>query len=140
LGFKKYQGAAVEPGNIIIRQRGTQWHPGQGVGLGKDHTIYALHPGKVVLHYDIETQRRYISVDDGTLPPQPSKVALKSLVVDQINFQKYLSLDGRGRYDYAMQVIANVVESQKQEQKQRLETDLYQGKPRRFDLQDLTQL
>ena len=47
LGVKKYGGAAVRAGNIIIRQRGTKFHPGQGVGLGKDYTIFALVDGKV---------------------------------------------------------------------------------------------
>ncbi|CTQ61520.1 MAG: 50S ribosomal protein L27 [Roseibium album] len=47
LGIKKYGGEAVIPGNIIARQRGTQWHPGTGVGMGKDHTIFATVEGKV---------------------------------------------------------------------------------------------
>lgn len=47
LGVKKFGGEAVVAGNIIVRQRGTKWHPGSGVGLGKDHTIYALVDGSV---------------------------------------------------------------------------------------------
>ncbi len=47
LGVKKFGGEAVVPGNIIVRQRGTKWHPGANVGLGKDHTIFALTPGNV---------------------------------------------------------------------------------------------
>jgi large subunit ribosomal protein L27 len=47
LGVKKFGGETVIPGNIIIRQRGTKWHPGTGVGMGVDHTIYALVDGKV---------------------------------------------------------------------------------------------
>ena len=47
LGVKKFGGEAVIAGNIIIRQRGTRWHPGTGVGLGKDHTIFALVDGNV---------------------------------------------------------------------------------------------
>ena len=47
LGVKKFGGEAVIAGNIIIRQRGTKWHPGSNVGLGKDHTIYALTDGRV---------------------------------------------------------------------------------------------
>jgi len=47
LGVKKFGGEAVIPGNIIIRQRGTKWHPGNNVGLGRDHTIFALQEGKV---------------------------------------------------------------------------------------------
>jgi|TARA_R110002072_G_scaffold159872_2_gene310915 large subunit ribosomal protein L27 len=47
LGVKKFGGEAVVPGNIILRQRGTKWHPGTNVGIGKDHTIFALIDGKV---------------------------------------------------------------------------------------------
>ncbi|ADZ72561.1 50S ribosomal protein L27 [Polymorphum gilvum] len=47
LGIKKFGGEAVIPGNIIARQRGTTWHPGTGVGMGKDHTIFATVEGKV---------------------------------------------------------------------------------------------
>ncbi len=47
LGVKKFGGEAVIPGNIIVRQRGTKWHPGTGVGMGKDHTIFAIDEGRV---------------------------------------------------------------------------------------------
>lgn len=47
LGVKKFGGEAVIPGNIIIRQRGTKYHPGDNVGLGKDHTIFSLVEGSV---------------------------------------------------------------------------------------------
>jgi large subunit ribosomal protein L27 len=47
LGLKKSGGQRVVPGNIIIRQRGTKWHPGSGVGIGKDHTIFATVEGEV---------------------------------------------------------------------------------------------
>jgi len=47
LGVKKYGGETVLSGNIIIRQRGTKFHPGENVGLGKDHTIFATAPGRV---------------------------------------------------------------------------------------------
>ena len=47
LGVKKFGGEAVIAGNIIIRQRGTKYHPGPNVGMGKDHTIFALTEGKV---------------------------------------------------------------------------------------------
>jgi large subunit ribosomal protein L27 len=47
LGVKKSGGQHVIPGNIIIRQRGTKYHPGDNVGLGKDHTIFALTEGRV---------------------------------------------------------------------------------------------
>ena len=47
LGVKKYGGEAVVAGNIIVRQRGTRFHPGQNVGLGRDHTLFALQDGNV---------------------------------------------------------------------------------------------
>jgi large subunit ribosomal protein L27 len=47
LGVKKFGGEFVLAGNIIIRQRGTQWHPGANVGMGKDHTLFALEHGHV---------------------------------------------------------------------------------------------
>ena len=47
LGIKKYGGEAVIPGNIIARQRGNKWWPGEGVGEGKDHTIFATTEGAV---------------------------------------------------------------------------------------------
>ena len=47
LGIKKFGGEAVIAGNILVRQRGTKWHPGENVGLGRDHTIFALVDGHV---------------------------------------------------------------------------------------------
>ena len=47
LGIKKFGGETVIAGNIIVRQRGTQYHPGKNVGMGKDHTIFAKIAGKV---------------------------------------------------------------------------------------------
>ena len=47
LGLKTFGGEAVLAGNIIARQRGTKWHPGKNVGVGKDHTLFALIDGKV---------------------------------------------------------------------------------------------
>ena len=48
LGVKKYGGEAVIPGNILVRQRGTKFHPGANVGMGRDYTIFAKTTGKVV--------------------------------------------------------------------------------------------
>jgi large subunit ribosomal protein L27 len=47
LSVKHFGGEAVIPGNIIVRQRGTKWHPGTGVGIGRDHTIFATVAGTV---------------------------------------------------------------------------------------------
>ncbi|MCK5621323.1 MAG: 50S ribosomal protein L27 [Alphaproteobacteria bacterium] len=61
LGVKKYGGEAVIPGNIIIRQRGTKVHPGDNVGMGKDHTIFATSEGRVKFHKT--RARTTVSVD-----------------------------------------------------------------------------
>jgi len=58
LGVKKYGGEAVIPGNIIIRQRGTKVHPGNGVGMGKDHTIFAMVEGVVKFENRSRSQKR----------------------------------------------------------------------------------
>jgi len=59
---KIYGGQAIEAGNIIIRQRGTQFHPGTGVGLGRDHTLFALIDGKVEFKVSGAKNRRFVSV------------------------------------------------------------------------------
>ena len=61
LGVKKFGGEKVIPGNIILRQRGTQWHPGEGVGMGRDHTIFAEREG-VVEFKTKARDRTYVSV------------------------------------------------------------------------------
>ena len=62
LGVKKFGGEAVIPGNIIIRQRGTKYYPGTNVGMGKDHTIYALGSGRVTFATK-RNKRTYVSVE-----------------------------------------------------------------------------
>jgi len=52
LGVKKFGGQAVIAGNILIRQRGTKFHPGVGVGIGRDHTLFALTDGEVFFDRD----------------------------------------------------------------------------------------
>jgi large subunit ribosomal protein L27 len=61
LGVKKYGGEFVIPGNIIVRQRGTQFHPGENVGMGKDHTIFATAEGFVKFE-EKHGGRKFISV------------------------------------------------------------------------------
>ncbi|NOX42109.1 MAG: 50S ribosomal protein L27 [Alphaproteobacteria bacterium] len=61
LGVKKFGGENVIPGNILVRQRGTKWWPGEGVGLGRDHTIFATVPGHVKFHKGLKG-RTFISV------------------------------------------------------------------------------
>ncbi len=61
LGVKKFGGEKVIPGNIIVRQRGTKWHPGTNVGIGVDHTIFAVAEGTVTFQAKANG-RTYISV------------------------------------------------------------------------------
>jgi len=65
LGLKIFGGEQVLAGNILARQRGTKWHPGQNVGLGKDHTLFALVDGKVEFRTKAKG-RIYVSVNPMT--------------------------------------------------------------------------
>ena len=62
LGVKKFGGQHVIGGNIIIRQRGTRVYPGRNVGMGKDHTLFALSEWRVIFHSG-KLGRKYVSVD-----------------------------------------------------------------------------
>ena len=62
LGIKVFGGQSVIPGNIIVRQRGTRFHPGTNVGCGKDHTLFAKVPGKVQFAVRGPSQRKYVDV------------------------------------------------------------------------------
>ncbi len=61
LGVKLYGGETAIPGNIIVRQRGTKWFPGEGVGMGSDHTIFATVEGRVTFRKGLKG-RTFISV------------------------------------------------------------------------------
>lgn len=60
LGVKKFGGEAVVAGNIIVRQRGTKFHPGENVGMGKDHTLFALNDGSV--KFGVRRDRKVVDV------------------------------------------------------------------------------
>ena len=62
LGVKRYGGEVVLAGNIIVRQRGTEFHPGENVGMGKDHTLFALVEGLVKFTITGPKRRRTISI------------------------------------------------------------------------------
>ena len=68
LGVKKYGGEPVIPGNIIVRQRGTKVHPGDNVGIGKDHTIFAMAEGKV--KFRKTRTRTFVSVEPTPSPAE----------------------------------------------------------------------
>ena len=65
LGVKRYGGQSVIAGNILVRQRGTKFHPGENVGMGNDHTLYALKDGTVQFRY-FKRNRQCIDV----VPPE----------------------------------------------------------------------
>jgi len=62
LGVKRYGGEPVLAGNILVRQRGTRFHAGENVGIGRDHTLYALSEGKVKYQQRGLPKRRFVSV------------------------------------------------------------------------------
>lgn len=62
LGVKQYGGQVVRPGMIIVRQRGTHFHPGHYVGMGRDHTLYALVTGEVVFSVKGPLKKRTVSI------------------------------------------------------------------------------
>lgn len=66
LGVKKFGGEAVIAGNIIVRQRGTAYHPGDNVGMGKDHTLYALVDGKVNFSRKGPSYYQFVSIEKET--------------------------------------------------------------------------
>ncbi len=62
LGVKRFGGELVKAGNILVRQRGTQFHPGENVGLGKDYTLFATADGRVSFKVKGPQKRKYVSV------------------------------------------------------------------------------
>ena len=71
LGVKKFGGQSVLAGNIIVRQRGTRWYPGANVGMGKDHTLFALVDGRV--RFGTKAGRAFVSI----VPAQEAAMAAK---------------------------------------------------------------
>lgn len=69
LGLKKFGGQRVIPGNIIVRQRGTRFHPGDGVGMGRDYTLFALTEGRVAFRRTTKG-RTYISIAAPAAPAE----------------------------------------------------------------------
>jgi len=62
LGVKAFGGELIPAGSIIVRQRGTEFHPGDNVGIGKDHTLFALKTGKVLFAIKGAAKRRTVSI------------------------------------------------------------------------------
>ena len=88
LGVKKFGGEAVKSGNIIIRQRGTKFHPGEGVQMGRDHTLFAVRTGKVFFRKMSGKKRGQFFVDvvvagKADAKPAEAKVATKPAKSDK---------------------------------------------------------
>ena len=66
LGVKRFGGQLVPAGNILVRQRGTEFHPGENVGIGKDHTLFALKDGTVQFAIKGAKKRRTVSIVPAT--------------------------------------------------------------------------
>ncbi|MCX4025602.1 50S ribosomal protein L27 [Endozoicomonas sp. SM1973] len=63
LGVKRFGGQVVKAGNILVRQRGTRFHAGDNVGLGKDHTLFAKADGKVVFEVKGPSKRKFVRIE-----------------------------------------------------------------------------
>ncbi|KAI9102053.1 ribosomal L27 protein-domain-containing protein [Phlyctochytrium arcticum] len=140
LGFKSPHQTVVKPGTIILRQRGTEWHAGTQVGMGRDHTLFALGAGRVVLHYDLARQRRIVSVDDGTLGERASKPEMKKRVAERLDLDKYLGLSAVERLSYVQEVVQEVAREERAREASEKAARAAQGGLRKFDLVDLTLL
>jgi large subunit ribosomal protein L27 len=127
MGLKLQHNAKAKKGSILVRQRGTKYHPGENVGIGRDFTLYAQKEGVVSIHYDVTRQRNYISVDaQNVMPKSRVKEQLRSMV----DVEKYLSLSSKERYDYVMELV-------KQMNTEKPQTP-FPPPPRVLDLKDLT--
>ena len=72
LGVKRYGGQLVSAGSIIVRQRGTEFHPGDNVGMGKDHTLFAKQEGTVLFAVKGAAKRRVVSIVVAVAAPSTS--------------------------------------------------------------------
>jgi large subunit ribosomal protein L27 len=127
MGLKLQHNAKAKQGSILVRQRGTKYHPGENVGMGRDFTLFALKPGVVSIHYDIQRQRNYMSIDaKDVIPRSKVKQQLRSMV----DVEKYLTLSSAERYEYVMALVKKM--------KQDEPACFFVPKERSFDLKDLT--
>lgn len=117
LGLKCTSGTPVDDGVIIVRQRGTKFRPGFGVGIGRDHTLFATRQGVVRFWYDLPRDRHYVCVDDGSLPTpiMPSKDEAKRRLASMVNLEKYMELRGEDRHRYIMQLVRQYDEDLRKE-------------------------
>ncbi|OMJ29855.1 50S ribosomal protein L27 [Smittium culicis] len=104
LGTKKTAGEYVIPGNILVRQRGTKFHPGENVGIGKDHTLFALSPGYVRFYKEMynKKERRIIAValekTDYAFPRDTSLPRKRGFFLVDRTRMKQEIIDSRNKY------------------------------------------
>ena len=92
LGIKIFGGQEAIAGNIIVRQRGTKHHPDKGVGIGKDHTLFALVPG-IVTFKKKQDNKSYVSVLPVVAEDAPVKTAAKKVVAKKAPAKKAAKAD-----------------------------------------------
>ena len=113
LGVKLFGGEFAKAGNIIVRQRGTAHHPGENVGIGKDHTIYALIDGTVVFRKTKEN-RSFISVKSLTEKPAVAETkpkAAKAKVIAETPVEAPAAVEVETVVETAPEVVAEVIEA-----------------------------
>jgi large subunit ribosomal protein L27 len=143
LGIKRGEGAQVNPGDILVRQRGTRWYPGPGVTTGKDHTLHATTNGRVVFRYDLHRQKKIVCVEDESGYQAPlvgfgSRKETKEKLANAVDAETYLKLDGLGRYQYVLELAKKLVKEEEQKKLAELEQRLVQPRRGKFGLVDLT--
>ncbi|KAG4306239.1 hypothetical protein PORY_000227 [Pneumocystis oryctolagi] len=92
LGVKKFGNEKVKAGNIIVRQRGTKFYPGENVGIGRDHTLYALEPGFVQFYRDpFQPKRKFVGVvfdRETKLPFSKDQPRIRRLGMKEVEINK----------------------------------------------------
>ncbi len=99
MGFKQINEA--KKGNIILRQRGTKFHPGKGVGMGRDFTLFALEDGKVSISYDATRNKSFVNINH----QGKSKAQVKRELYNKIDMGEYLAMNQKQRYEHVMGLI-----------------------------------
>ncbi|KAJ3191144.1 hypothetical protein HK101_008056 [Irineochytrium annulatum] len=143
LGIKRQNGSLVKPGVILVRQRGTPFRAGPGVGVGRDHTLFATIRGKVHFRYDIEKQCKIVTVRDDSGNQEPivglgSKKEAKQKLRDAVDAEAYLKMDSLGRYTYILELAKKLAREDGERKEEMLKDRLTRPGRGTFDLVDLT--
>lgn len=115
LGIKREEGTLVQPANVILTQRGFSHHLGFNVHADKRHSIYASRPGRVRFHYNPLNDRKYVSVDDGNLPPLYTLPHVKYIVGEKINVEKYLNSTTDEKMKYVREKFEEFIDEYREE-------------------------